>query len=237
VRSYTRHQLKQDSFRTQTTETISWAVEHRSKLTAAVVAVVVVLALLVGGWVFINYRDQQARSELAGAIQKYNAPIRPAGTPATPDMLSYGSIQERAKAANAEFTHIADKYTFTQSARVARYFEGVTLHDMGDNAGAEKALQEVANGRYKEIARLAKLALASIYHDTNRDPQAIAIYKQLAEHPTASADKNTAQFLLASLYEEDHQTDEARKLYQQMAKENPQSATAQMATQKLQALK
>ena len=117
MRSYTRHQLKQDSFRTQTTETISWAVEHRSKLTAAVVAVVVVLALLLGGWAFINYRDQQARSELAGAIQKYNAPIRPAGTPATPDMLSYGSIQERAKAANGDFTHIADKYTFTQSAR------------------------------------------------------------------------------------------------------------------------
>jgi tetratricopeptide (TPR) repeat protein len=237
VRSYTRHQLKQDSFRTQTTETISWAVENRSTLTAAVVAVVVVLALLLGGWAFINYRDQQARSELAGAIQKYNAPIRPAGTPATPDMLSYGSIQERAKAANGDFTHIADKYTFTQSGRVARYFEGVTLRDMGDNAGAEKALQEVADGRYKEIGSLAQLALASIYHDTNRDPQAIAIYKQLAEHPTLSADKSTAQFLLASLYEEDHQTDEARKLYQQMAKDNPQSAAAQMAAQRLQTLK
>ena len=108
---------------------------------------------------------------------------------------------------------------------------------MGDNAGAEKALQEVADGRYKEIASLAKLALASIYHDTNRDPQAIAIYKQLAEHPTLSADKSTAQFLLASLYEEDHQTDDARKLYQQMAKDNPQSAAAQMATQRLQTLK
>ncbi len=237
MRSYTRHQLKQDSFRTSTTETLSWAVENRSTVTTAVVAVVVVLAVLLGGWAYINYRDQQAKTELAGAIQKYNAPIRPAGAPATADVMSFGSAQERAKAANAEFTHIADKYTFTQSARVARYFEGVTLHDMGDNAGAEKALKDVADGRYKEIASLAKLALASIYHDTNRDPEAIAIYKQLAEHPTLSADKTTAQFLLASLYEEDHQMDEARKLYQQMQKENASSPAGQMAAQKLQTLK
>ena len=237
MRSYTRHQLKQDSFRTSTTETISWAVEHRSQVTAAVVAVVVLLAVIIGGWAYVNYRDQQGRSELAGAIQKYDAPIRPAGTPATPDMLSFGSIQERAKAANGDFTRIAGKYSFTQSGRVARYFAGVTLHDMGDNAGAEKDLKEVADSRYKEIASLAKLALASIYHDTNRDPQAIEIYKQLADHPTVSVGKSTAQFLLASLYEEVHQPDEARKLYQQMAKENPSSPAAQMATQRLQALK
>ena len=237
MRSYTRHQLKQDSFRTSTTETISWAVEHRSKVTAAVVAVAVLLAVIIGGWAYVNYRDQQGRSELAGAIQKYDAPIRPAGTPATPDMLSFGSIQERAKAANGDFTRIAGKYSFTQSGRVARYFAGVTLHDMGDNAGAEKDLKEVADSRYKEIASLAKLALASIYHDTNRDPQAIEIYKQLADHPTVSVGKSAAQFLLASLYEEVHQPDEARKLYQQMAKENPSSPAAQMAAQRLQALK
>jgi tetratricopeptide (TPR) repeat protein len=237
VRSYTRHQLKQDSFRTQTTETISWAVENRSTVTAAVVAVVVVLAVLIGGWAYINYRDQQAKSELAGALQNYNAPVRPAGTPATPDMLSYGSSQERAKAANTAFTHIADKYTFTQSSRLARYFQGVTLHDLGDNAGAEKALTDVADSRYKEIASLAKLALASIYHDTNRDPQAIEIYKQLADHPTTSVGKGTAQFLLATLYEEVHQPEEARKLYQQMQKESPSSPTAQLAAQKLQGLK
>ncbi len=237
MRSYTRHQLKQDSFRTSTTETISWAVEHRSKVTAAVVAVVVVLAVLIGGWAFINYRDQQASSELAGAMQKYDAPIRPAGTPASPEMLSFGSIQERAQAASADFTHIANKYSFTQSGRVARYFAGVTLHEIGDNTGAEKDLQDVAGSRYQEIASLAKLALASIYHDTNRDPQAIEIYKQLADHPTLSVGKSTAQFLLASLYEEANQPDQARKLYQQMQKENPSSPAAQMAGQRLQALK
>jgi len=193
--------------------------------------------MAIGGWAYVDYRDQQAQSQLAQAIEKYSAPIRPAGTPATPEMLSFASGQERATVTNAEFSRIANKYSFTQSGRVARYFAGVTLHEMGDNAAAEKDLKDVADSHYKEIASLAKLALAAIYHDTNRDPQAMALYKELADHPTASVGKSTAQFLLASLYEESHQPDQARALYQQMQKDSPASPVAQLATQKLQSLK
>ena len=104
MRSYARHQLKQDSFTTSTAETISWAVEHRSKVTAAIVVVVVILAALIGGWAYINYRDQQASSQLAQAIEKYNAPIRSPEIPASPNSPSFASGQERAKVTNAEFT-------------------------------------------------------------------------------------------------------------------------------------
>ena len=237
MRSYTRHQLKQDSFRTSTTETISWAVEHRSKLIAAGIAVAVIAAAVIGGWFYVDNRDQQAQSQLSQAIEKYNAPVREAGTPAVPGELSFASAQERAKATNAEFVRIADQYSFTQSGRMARYFAGITFHEMGDNAAAEKALKDVAGSRYKEIASLAKLALAGIYHDTQRDPEAIALYKDLADHPTASVGKTTAQFMLASLYQESGQPDQARALYQQMQKESPASPIAQIATQKLQAMK
>jgi tetratricopeptide (TPR) repeat protein len=237
VRSYTRHQLKQDSFTTSTAETITWAVDHRSKLVAAGVAVVVILALIGAGWAFINYRDQQASVELAQAIGKYNAPIRPAGTPATPDVQSYGSTQERAKAANADFNHIADKYSFTQSAQVARYFAGITARDLNDNATAEKDFQEVSGSRYPEIASLAKFALAAVYHDTSRNPQAVDIYKQLIDHPTVSVGKSAAQFALASLYESMQQPDQARHIYEQMQKDSPGTSVSQLAMQRLQALK
>ncbi len=237
MRSYTRHQLKQDAFTTSTAETISWAVEHRSKLIAAGIAVVIILAALGGGWAYVNYRDQQASAQLALAIQKYNAPIRPAGTPATSDVLSYGSAEERAKVTNAEFNRIANKYSYTQSAEVARYFAGITARDLGDNAAAEKDLQQAAASRYPEVASLAKMALAAVYHDTNRNSQAIDLYKQLIEHPTVSVGKNTAQVALASLYESMGRTDDARHLYEQMQKEAPGTAVSQLAMQRLQALK
>jgi len=207
VRSATRHQLKQNSFAETTVETISWAVEHQSKLIVAAIIVVIVAALALGGWAFINYRNQQASQELAGALVKYQAPIRPAGEPPTPEMLSYASAAERAKAANADFTRIADKQ-----------------------------LQQVAGGQDKEVASLAKLALASIYENTNRTQQAIELYKGLMAKPTTSVGKTTAQFELATLYENNHQPLEARKIYEQMQKDYPASPIGQLASQKLQTL-
>jgi tetratricopeptide (TPR) repeat protein len=236
VRSSTRHQLKTDEFRETTVETLNWAVEHRSKLVAAGIAAAVVLAVLIGGWTYINYRNQQARVDLASAFDKYNAPILPAGETAPPNVLTYNSPQDRAKAANADFTAIANKYSMTQSGRIARYFEGITLRDMGDNAGAERELSKIASSRDKNMGGLAKLALANLYQDTSQVPKAIDMYKQLIDHPADSVGKWTAQFQLADLYKSNDQPQEARKLYQDLQKESPTTPVGQVATQRLQAL-
>jgi predicted negative regulator of RcsB-dependent stress response len=201
------------------------------------IVVAIVAALAIGGWAFVNYRNQQASQELSGALQKYQAPIRPAGEPANPQLLSYASGAERAKAANTDFTRIADKYSFTRNGRIARYFAGITLHDLSDNAGAEKQLQEVAGSSDKETASLAKLALASIDQDAGKTQQAIDLYKGLIEKPTTTVGKTTAQFELADLYENNHQPLEARKLYEQMQKDNPTGPVGQIAAQKLQTLR
>ena len=237
MRSYTRHQLKENAFAETTADTISWAVENRSMLTAGAVVVAILAAVVLGGWAFINYRNQQASQALADALMKYQAPIRPAGEPASPEVLSFASGLERAKAANAGFMAVADKYSFTQNGRIARYFAGITLHDMGDNPGAEKQLQAVAGSSFdKETASLAKLALGSIYQDTGKTQQAIDLYKGLMEKPTTSVGKTTAAFELANLYETNHQPLEARKLYEQMQKDYPTSPIGQLAAQKLQTL-
>jgi tetratricopeptide (TPR) repeat protein len=148
-------------------------------------------------------------------------------------MLSYASSAERAKAANADFTRVANKYSFTRNGRIARYFAGITLHDMGDNAAAEKQLQDVAGSRDKEVASLAKLALASIDQDAGKTQQAIDLYKSLIAKPTTSVGVTTAQFELANLYEANHQPLEARKLYEQMQKADPSGPVGQLAAQKL----
>jgi predicted negative regulator of RcsB-dependent stress response len=237
VRSYTRHQLKENAFAETTADTISWAVEHRSKLIAGLIVVALLAAAALGIWAYLNYRNQQANEELSSALQKYNAPLRPAGEPASPEILSYASSAERAKAANAEFSIVADKYRFTRNGRMARYFAGVTLHDLGNNEGAERQLHIVAESRDSEVASLAKLALASIDQDAGKTQQAIQLYKSLIEHPTTSVGKTTAQFSLANLYEADHQPLEARKLYEQMQKSDPTGPVGQMAAQKLQTLR
>ncbi len=202
----------------------------------AAVAVAVIVAVIIGGWTYVGYRNQQARGMLGAAIDKYNAPVRSADQPATPEMLTYASAAERAKAANAEFAQIAQKYSFTESGRIARYFEGVTLRDLGDTAAAEKQLSEVASGWDKSLAGLAKLALAGLYADSNQTTKAIDLYKQLIDHPANSVGKWTPQFELAELYQANNQPQDARKLYEQLQKESPTTPIGQVATQKLQAL-
>jgi len=236
VRSYTRHQLKENAFAETTADTISWAVAHRSKLYAAAIVVALVAAAAVGVWAFVNYRNQQASDELSIALQKYNAPIRPAGEPPSPEVLSYASSAERAKAANTDFSRIADRYSITRNGRLARYFAGITLHDLGNNEGAETQLRNVAGSRDTEVASLAKLALASIYQDAGKTQDAIHLYRSLIEHPTTSVGKTTAQFSLANLYEANHQPLDARKLYEEMQKSDPTGPVGQLAAQKLQTL-
>lgn len=236
MRSSTRHQLKEDEFRKTTVETLSWAVENQSKLITAGIVVAVILAIVVGAYAYISYRNQQGRAQLAAAIEKYNAPLNPTGQPVEPGMIVYATAKDRAKAANTEFTAIADKYSFTESGRIARYFEGITLRDMGDNAAAEKQLNDVAGSSDKNMASLAKLALANMYQDMNQVPKAIDLYKQLMDKPTDSVGKITAQFQLAELYQNNNQPQDARKLYEQLQKESPTTPVGQVAAQRLAAL-
>jgi predicted negative regulator of RcsB-dependent stress response len=236
VRAEVRHQLKQDRFAVATAETVSWAVEHRKTLTTIGIIAVIIVAVVLAGYYYLEQQDQAASLAMGTAFRTYNAVIVPAGTPPQPGMMSFNSVQERAKAAQPLFQSIAHKYPHTRTADIARYFAALTNLDLGNTAAAEKELQELAGAHNQELASLAKLALANQFRATGRDAQAIDLYKQLAAHPTTSVSKVQAQLGLADAYSA-KQPDEARKLYQQIQKDNPTSPAAEMAATRLQAMK
>jgi tetratricopeptide (TPR) repeat protein len=236
VRGYTRHQLKEDQFRTTAKETASWVVAHRQKLIYAGIAVAVVLAIVAGTWAYIQQQDEAAGVALGHALQVYQAPVTSAGLPPMPETTSFASPQDRAKASHAEFAKVAEKYSHTNSAEMARYFMGLTDFETGNTAAAEKELKEVADSRRSDVAALAKFALASLYRNQGKDAQAVPLYKDLIEHPTNTVAKSQAQLALASVYEQ-KQPQDARNLYQQVQKENPDSPAAQMAANRLSEMK
>jgi TolA-binding protein len=149
---------------------------------------------------------------------------------------SFATSADRAKAARAEFASVAEKYSHTNSAKIARYFMGLTDQDAGNTAAAEKELKEVADSGRSDLAALAKFALAALYRNQSKDAQAAPIYQDLIEHPTSTVSKPQAQLALASMYES-HQPQQARTLYQQVQKENPDSPAAQIAGARLAELK
>ena len=232
--AYTRQQLKQDKFAATAKETVSWAVEHQKTLTTAAVIAVVALAILGGGWIYYNQRDQAASSEIGAALRVYGAPLRSPNAPKL-DYMTFTSAKERAEAARKAFQQVEDKYPHTHAADVARYFVGVTSFDLGDTAGAEKVLRQVAGSRNQDLSALGKFALASVYRSENKDAEAIKLYQDLAAHPASTVPKSTAQLELASLYQE-KQPAEAARLYQQIQKDDANSPAAQTATSRLASL-
>jgi len=241
VRAETRHQLKQDAFSRVTIDaagrTADWTVEHRSTVIIASVIVAVVLAVGIGGWFYLSAQDEKASLELSQAVRTMDTMLRPAGTPAQPDIPSFTSAKERSEAAKKQFQAIVDKYPHTKSADMAHYFLGVTAVNLGDNAAAENNFKEVISSWNKEVAAVAKYALASLYGQTNRAKLGIALDQELINKPTASISKVSAQLQQAELYQNSNQPLDAKKLYEQIKKDNPGNEAGQLATQKLAELK
>jgi tetratricopeptide (TPR) repeat protein len=241
VRAETRHQLKQDAFSRVTIgaaeKTAHWSVEHRNTLMIGGVAVLVIAAAVLGGWYYLSAQDEKASFDLSLAVRSLDTPLRPAGTPAQPDAPSFGSAKERADTAKKQFQAIVDKYPHTRTADMAHYFLGVTSEDAGDNAAAENYFKASVSTGNKALASVAQLALAALYGSTNRSKDAVALYQELINQPTASVSKVTAQLQLAELYQATNQPLDAKRLYEQVKKDNSGVDAVQIATQKLAELK
>jgi TolA-binding protein len=241
VRAETRHSLKEDRFSRTTFKvaesTVHWTVEHQNKLIVGAVALIALVALGFGGWYYTNSQDEKASLNFGAATRTMETPVRPAGVPAQPGYESFASSQDRATAARKQFQAIIDSYPHTKTAEMARYFVGLTSSQLGDNATAERNLQQVAGSSRKDLSALAKFALASVYQAEKKDSQAVDLYKQLIDKPTDTVSKATAQLALADFYQTHQKPDEAKRTYEQIAKENPASEAARLAQQKTAQLK
>lgn len=229
----TRHALKQDSFVQATTSSIGWVEAHRSTVIKVSVAAVALIAVVLAGVIFYNNRSERAEVLFGQAMDIYNTPLAQAGQPAEPGLKTYASSADRAKAAHPLFEEAAEKYSWFKAGANARYLAGMTALDMGQSSAGENDLKQAADGHDSGVAALAKLALAGLYHQTNRDPQAIDLYKQLIAKPTLTVPASMAKLQLAALYE-NTRPDEAKKLYAEIKDQDKTTAAGQIATQKLQ---
>ena len=228
----TRHALKQDALVEATRTSVDWFQENRSRVIAAAVAVVVCLALLITGIVLYDNRSAAAEVALGEAMDTYSAPLNQPGQPPVPGQKTFATAADRAKAANQQFGQVASQYSLFSAATTARYFAGLTAIDLGQTGPAETDLQKVADGHNSEVAALAKVALANLYQQTNRDSQAVVLLNQIIAKPTSTVPADAAKLQLAAIYEKTNPT-EAKKIYAQMKGEK--TAAGQIATQKLQA--
>lgn len=229
----TKVALKNDKFVEATSHGLEWASENRRSVITTVSILLAVIVVVVGSVVFYNYRSSQASVAFGAAMADYQTPLAQPGEPVPPGTKTYASVAERAKSANAAFTSVADQYGMTAPGRLSRYFAGVTAVEQGQNASAETTLKQVADGWNRNLANLAKDALAQLYRQTGRDAQAIDLYKQITAKPSNTVPAGLAQLQLAGLYESQNKPEEAKKIYAQLKDTDAKGPAGAIAAQKL----
>ena len=227
----TRHALKKDSFAEATASSVSWLSGHRSGVVRWVIIAVVVLVVVVGSLVFWSLRSSAAEAALGAALDAYNSPLAQPGAPAESGV--YSTASDRSRAANQQFAAIASQYGWLPEGAKAHYFAGVTFEELGQNASAETELKAAAGSWDRNLANLAKLALAGLYHQTARDAQAIDLYNALAAKPSETVPAAVAQLDLADLYAAGGKQDQARALWAKVKDADKDGAAGSIAAQKL----
>ncbi len=227
--SQTRHALKQDKFVNATQTGLSWIEIHRAQVIRASIALVVVLAAIIGGGIYYEHQAAAASVALGQALEIYSSSLR---QPGEPEDGSYKTTAERAQAANKIFAEVATKYGLFEAGKTAQYFVGLTDIDLGKIADAEASLKQVSGTYNKDLSALAKVALANLYMQTGKTPQAIDLYKELIAKPTDTVPASAAQLQLAEIYEK---TDpqQARQIYAVLKDKDKTTAAGQIAAQKL----
>jgi predicted negative regulator of RcsB-dependent stress response len=231
VDTQTRHALKQDKFAQAAASSADWISGHRTGLVRWTVTVGVAVVVAVGALVYWNVRTTAAEDALGRAIDLYDTPLAEPGAP--PESGVYSTAAARATEANREFVAIAHDFSWLPEANKAKYFAGVTYVELNENGNAESDLNAAAGSMDHNLANLAKMALAGLYRQTNRDSEAVSLYNEIAAKPSTTVSSSVAQLALADLYVSEGKTDMARNLWAKVKDADKDGAAGQIAEQKL----
>lgn len=228
----TRHALKHDRFVDTTTTALDWAQENRGLVIRYGVLILVAIAIVAAAIVTYNVRNQHAEAALSRALNIYTSPLLQPGEPANLQKGSYPTAAARAKAAHPLFEKIANTYSWLHAGEDARYFAGLTDLQMNDNSAAEKELKQAAKAHDRNIAALARMALASLYIQTGRGSEAVSLYQKLINHPTTTVPASAAQLALAQYYEKNNPA-QARQILAKVEDQNKDNFAGQIAQSEL----
>ena len=227
-----------DQFVLATENSIEWARSNqRTTFLVGGLAVLLLIVIAVGYSIY-QHRTAEAQTAFGQAMQIYQTPLVRPDQPLPPGMKTFNTAKERATKANAQFADVAQRFGLTEPGKLAQYFVGVTYMEGGQNGAAEDALKKASGSWNGDIAALARMALAQLYHQTGRDPQAIGLYQELAKGHATTVPPGLAQLQLAALYTSEGNTEEARHTYAELkdrdkdAKGKP-GVAAQVASEKL----
>ncbi len=230
-----RKELKQDRIK-ETIEHGAEAVISHGQFTLIVVLVLLVGALVWGGWRFyIDRQTVEASAAFDTGMKAYQGRIASAPDPAEPNELFYPDEPARVQDALQKFTKVADKYPSTNPGKLARYYSALSLEDLERHNQALEELKKISGSSDKELAAMAQYQMAVIYARTGKPDDAVKTFRALADKQSALVPRPLVLLELAGILRTSNPK-EAASIYQKIKKEFPDTAIADQAERGLDTL-
>jgi hypothetical protein len=203
---------------------------------------IAVLGGIIYSW--MQRSSAQAQTALGRAIGISTAQVSASPLPNNTD-ITFKTEKERSEKAIPAFEEVASKYGSPFKEK-AQYFIAVNRLKVDREAGIRE-LEGLTSNSNREVASLAKFALAEARFADGKFDDAARLYSELAGQNSNVLAADTIQFSLASVYEKQGKKQEAADIYFNLAKQGREakdpegkpvtlSSTAREAATKLEKL-
>ena len=187
----------------------AFIIKHKKSFSVAVAAVILVVAAgFAFKYMYLNPQDDKAQTLLAEGEQYFFS----------------GDYEKALKGDGKAFPgypKIADTYTFSDAANVAKAYAGICYAKTNQTKNAIQYLESFSPQGDKTISPAALGALANCYATVNQVDKAIETFKKAAK--LADNISLSPSYLLSAgqLLEYQKKNDEALKIYKQIKEEYP----------------
>jgi tetratricopeptide (TPR) repeat protein len=238
MKSDARHRIKQDELRTGMEHAWTFARLHPREIKTNQAVVGGAVVFVVGFRQYSSHQAQASARAFGQAQETFEAPVlaelpegaeKPAGT-------TFATAAEKYQKAAEAFDKVAADYGRTNVGLRARYYAALARLQTGDQARAEKDLQELTSGRDLLVRGLARMALAEAYRRRGDVEKAAAAYRQVADDSGSEVPRDHALMRLGTLLEEANRVPEAVSAYRRVVEEFPSGVYADDARRRTAAL-
>ncbi len=231
-----RHHLKENELAHTIAAAREGLIARKGQLTAVLLAVVVVAAIVAGISAWQGQDDVRAEQLLADAMVIFNARVVPATADAetpgeVPAAATIGAIgsysTELAKLTDAlpKLKTAAEAFPETDAGVTARYLYASSLSNLGRHTEAIDAFREVVelSGDDSLYGRMARMGTADAQTRAGQLEAAIAAWNALASSSDEQLPKDAVLMELGKAYQASGNQDEASKVFTRVVDEYPAS--------------
>jgi hypothetical protein len=171
-----------------------WLVEHKQKITTALIVIAVVAA---GYYFYSDYRQKK----MINSLNQYNQALRTAGQQNTDEALLFAE-------------EVIKDYPSTPAYPLALLLKADLLYEQGKNEQALEVYEQAARSRKAELAPAGLIGAAICQENLGNFDESEKKFKQVLSGFPNSGFENRARVYLAMMYERNDRTEDAVRLYE-----------------------